>query len=106
MGSAGHRGEKHRASGKSRNSTDASGTFNTAVREAAWTRMADAGAPLMDWFGAACELHGDWRNDLDGRGTLLANHIPASRNLMTSSAAKKNYPCRDLPPRTTDGQAR
>jgi nicotinamidase-related amidase len=39
--------------------TDASGTFNTAVREAAWTRMANAGAQLMNWFGVACELHRD-----------------------------------------------
>jgi hypothetical protein len=68
--------------------------------------MADAGAPLMDWFGAAWELHGDWRNDIDGRGTLLANRIPAYRNLMARDAARKKYRCRDLPPGTTDGQAR
>jgi hypothetical protein len=57
--------------------TDASGTFNTAVREAAWTRMANAGAQSMHCLGVACELHRDWRNDIDGLGHLLSNHIPA-----------------------------
>lgn len=69
--------------------TDASGTFNTAVRYAAWTRMAAVGAQLMNWFGVACELHRDWRNDLEGLGSLLASHIPAYQNLMTSYAARK-----------------
>src|SRR6266568_3458167 len=69
--------------------TDASGTFNEAVRQAAWTRMANAGAQLMNWFSVACELHRDWRNDIEGLGNLLANHIPAYRNLMTSYFARK-----------------
>jgi nicotinamidase-related amidase len=69
--------------------TDASGTFNSAVREAAWTRMANAGAQLMNWFSVACELHRDWRNDVEGLGNLLSNHIPAYRNLITSYLAKK-----------------
>ncbi len=64
--------------------TDASGTFNPAVREAAWSRMASAGAQLMNWFSVASELHRDWRNDVEGLGNLLANHIPAYRNLMAS----------------------
>ena len=64
--------------------TDASGTFNPAVREAAWMRMANAGAQLMNWFSVAGELHRDWRNDVEGLGNLLANHIPAYRNLMAS----------------------
>ena len=51
--------------------------------------MAGAGAQLMNWFGVACELHRDWRNDIEGLGTLLSNHIPAYRNLMTSYAARK-----------------
>ena len=25
----------------------------------------------MNWFGVACELHRDWRNDVEGLGTLL-----------------------------------
>jgi nicotinamidase-related amidase len=69
--------------------TDASGTFNTAVREAAWTRMTQAGAQLMNWFSVACELHRDWRNDVEGLGNLLSSYIPAYRNLMTSYGAKR-----------------
>ena len=68
--------------------TDASGTFNRAVREAAWLRMAHAGAQLMNWFSVACELHRDWRNDVEGLGNLLSNHIPAYRNLITSYTAR------------------
>ena len=64
--------------------TDASGTFNPMTRDAAWTRMTEAGAQLMTWFGTACELHRDWRNDIEGLGTLFSNHIPDYRNLMTS----------------------
>jgi len=67
--------------------TDASGTFNEVTRHAAWTRVVDAGAQLMNWFGVACELHRDWRNDVEGLGTLFANHIPDYRNLMTAYAA-------------------
>lgn len=64
--------------------TDASGTFNSMTRDAAWSRMEAAGAQLMTWFGVACELHRDWRNDVEGLGTLLSNHIPDYRNLITS----------------------
>ena len=64
--------------------TDASGTFNSMTQQAAWTRMAHAGAQLMTWFGAAGELHRDWRNDIEGLGALFSNHIPDYRNLMTS----------------------
>ena len=69
--------------------TDASGTFNEAVRHAAWLRMANAGAQMMNWFSVACELHRDWRNDIEGLGNLLSNHIPNYRNLMTSYFGKK-----------------
>ena len=48
------------------------------------SRMAAAGAQLMTWFGVACELHRDWRNDIEGLGTLFSNHLPAYRNLITS----------------------
>ena len=55
--------------------------------------MSQAGAQLMTWFGVACELHRDWRNDVAGLAALLSAHIPDYRNLMTSfdtvSAAKK-----------------
>ncbi|MFC7287224.1 isochorismate family cysteine hydrolase YcaC [Herminiimonas glaciei] len=64
--------------------TDASGTFNEITRDAAWDRMSQAGAQLMSWFGVACELHRDWRNDIEGLGTLFSNHIPDYRNLITS----------------------
>lgn len=64
--------------------TDASGTFNELTRHSAWDRMTAAGAQLMTWFGVACELHRDWRNDIEGLGTLFSNHIPDYRNLITS----------------------
>ena len=69
--------------------TDASGTFNLTTRNAAWSRMESAGAQLMSWFGVACELHRDWRNDIQGLGTLFANHLPNYRNLMTSYDAQQ-----------------
>jgi nicotinamidase-related amidase len=64
--------------------TDASGTFNLTTREAAWSRMEAAGAQLMTWFGAACELHRDWRNDVEGLGALFSNHLPNYRCLINS----------------------
>lgn len=64
--------------------TDASGTFNAMTRDAAWERMTAAGAQMMTWFGAACELHRDWRRDIEGLGNLFSNHIPDYRNLMTA----------------------
>jgi len=63
---------------------DASGTFNEMTQKAAWSRMEQAGAQLMTWFGVACELHRDWRNDVEGLGTLFSNHIPDYRNLINS----------------------
>ena len=64
--------------------TDASGTFNEITRQSAWQRMAAQGAQLMTWFGVACELHRDWRNDVEGLGQLFSNHIPDYRNLINS----------------------
>ena len=64
--------------------TDASGTFDQVTRDAAWDRMSQAGAQMLSWFGAACELHRDWRNDIEGLGALFSNHIPDYRNLMSS----------------------
>ncbi|AMB79909.1 MULTISPECIES: isochorismate family cysteine hydrolase YcaC [Pseudomonas] len=64
--------------------TDASGTFNEITRHSAWDRMSSSGAQLMTWFGLACELHRDWRNDVEGLGALFSNHIPDYRNLITS----------------------
>jgi nicotinamidase-related amidase len=70
--------------------TDASGTFNDITRHSAWGRMSAAGAQLMTWFGVACELHRDWRNDVEGLATLFANHIPDYRNLISSHSALKS----------------
>ncbi|MDV2116509.1 isochorismate family cysteine hydrolase YcaC [Alcaligenes faecalis] len=64
--------------------TDASGTFNELTRHSAWDRMSGAGAQLMTWFGVACELHRDWRNDVEGLGALFSSHIPDYRNLINS----------------------
>jgi len=69
--------------------TDASGTFNVTTQQAAWSRMEAAGAQLMNWFSVACELHRDWRNDVEGLGALFSNYIPAYRNLMTSYNARQ-----------------
>jgi len=69
--------------------TDASGTFNEVTRHGAWARMAAAGVQLINWFGVACELHRDWRNDVEGLGALLSNYIPNYRNLITSYLAKE-----------------
>ena len=54
----------------------------------AWLRMQSAGVQLINWFAMACELHRDWRNDIEGLGALLSNHIPNYRNLMTSYFAE------------------
>ena len=69
--------------------TDASGTFNPVVRDAAWSRMSASGVQLVNWFAVACELHRDWRRDVEGLATLLGDHIPDYRNLMTSYAATR-----------------
>jgi len=68
--------------------TDASGTFNEVTRHSAWLRMQQAGVQLLTWFAVACELHRDWRNDIEGLGQLFSNHIPNYRNLMTSYFAR------------------
>ncbi|MBC9251829.1 hydrolase [Pseudomonas alcaligenes] len=68
--------------------TDASGTFNPVVRDAALNRMSQAGAQLLNWFSVGCELHRDWRNDIEGFGGLLSSHLPAYANLMQSYSQK------------------
>ncbi len=67
--------------------TDASGTFDEIARHSAWARMSQAGAQLINWFGVACELHRDWRNDIPGLAALFAAHIPDYKNLITSYEA-------------------
>ncbi len=68
--------------------TDASGTFNPVVRDAALNRMSQAGAQLMNWFSVGCELHRDWRNDIEGFGGILGGHLPAYANLIQSYSQK------------------
>jgi nicotinamidase-related amidase len=63
---------------------DASGTFSKQVADAALIRMAQAGAVITNWFAVACELQRDWRKNGEGLATLLANHLPAYKNLITS----------------------
>lgn len=70
--------------------TDASGTFSPEIRHAAWNRMSQAGVQLMNWFSVACELHRDWRNDIEGLGALLSRYIPNYGNLMTSYFYRTN----------------
>ena len=66
---------------------DASGTFSKQVADAALIRMAQAGAVITNWFAVACELQRDWRKDGEGLATLLANHLPAYKNLITTFKA-------------------
>ena len=68
---------------------DASGTFNKDVRDAALMRIAQSGAQIMNWFSVACELHRDWRNDIEGLGNILSNYIPNYRNIMNSYLAQQ-----------------
>ena len=42
---------------------------------------------MMNWFSVACELHYDWRNDIEGLGNLLSQRNPNYRNLINSYAA-------------------
>ena len=67
--------------------TDASGTINKDMRDAALMRMVQAGVQTLSWFSAVSELHRDWRNDIAGLGNILANHVPIYKNLMDSYQA-------------------
>jgi nicotinamidase-related amidase len=66
---------------------DASGTFSKQVADAALIRMAQAGAVITNWFAVACELQRDWRKNGEGLANLLANHLPAYKNLITTHQA-------------------
>ena len=52
-------------------------------------RIAQSGAQIMNWFSVACELHRDWRNDIEGLGNILSNFIPNYRNIMNSYLAQQ-----------------
>jgi hypothetical protein len=66
---------------------DACGTFSRQVADAALIRMAQAGAVITNWFAVACELQRDWRKNGEGLANLLANHLPAYKNLITTHTA-------------------
>lgn len=68
---------------------DASGTFNTAVRDAALIRMSQAGAILTNWFALASELQRDWRNNGAGLAKLFSDHLVSYSNLISSQNSKK-----------------
>jgi nicotinamidase-related amidase len=68
--------------------TDSSGTLNEVARLAAWSRMAHAGAQLMNWFSIASELQRDWRNDAVGFGKLMSSHLPEYQSLIASYNVK------------------
>lgn len=70
-------------------STDACGSFNEASRYAAWDRMSQAGAQLMNWFSISGELQRDWRNDIPGYAKIFADHVAIYKALMISYNAKK-----------------
>ena len=42
---------------------------------------------VLEYSRCIDELHRDWRRDVEGLATLLGDHIPDYRNLMTSYAA-------------------
>jgi len=64
--------------------TDASGTFNDVSRESSWLRMQAAGAQLVTFFAAACELARDWRSDLQGLTDFFMAHIPEYATVIQS----------------------
>ena len=51
--------------------------------------MQAAGAQLLNWFAVGCELHRDWRNDVEGFGGILADHLPHYSNLMQSFGSQQ-----------------
>lgn len=65
---------------------DASGTGSKQVAHVALTRMAHAGAQLMNWFSIASELQRDWRNDAEGFGALISAQLPGYQNVIGSYA--------------------
>lgn len=54
---------------------DASGTFNETTRNAAISRMVQAGAVMTSWFALASELQRDWRNNGPGLAKLMCDHL-------------------------------
>lgn len=69
--------------------TDACGTFNDAARYAAWNRMSQAGAQLMNWFSISGELQRDWRDKGQEYGKILSKRLAMYATLMMSYDAQK-----------------
>lgn len=64
---------------------DASGTWNTLVREVAVARMAQAGVVPITWVAVGAELLGDWRSPYaEGHGKVMSEHLPFRANLTAS----------------------
>ena len=55
---------------------DASGTFNETTRNAAISRMTQAGAIMTSWFALASELQRDWRHKGEGLAKIYCDHLP------------------------------
>lgn len=67
---------------------DASGTTSWGVRETTVARLAMGGVTPINWFAIASQLMRDWRNDEQGLMAILAEYMPAYRNLITSHQSK------------------
>jgi nicotinamidase-related amidase len=75
--------------------TDASGTVNSLIRDAAWLRMQQSGIQLVNWFSIACELARDWRVNTIGLTKLFTTYMPSyamviNSFLMSSSQSNNN----------------
>ncbi|WP_296405877.1 isochorismate family cysteine hydrolase YcaC [Psychrobacter sp.] len=64
--------------------TDASGTTNDMARNAAWLRMQQSGAQLINWFAMMNELRRDWREDMEGYTNLFHEICPEYAPLIDS----------------------
>ena len=68
---------------------DSWASLNKDMSDAALMLIAQSGAQIMNWFSVACELHRDWRNDIEGLGNILSTFIPNYRNIMNSYLAQQ-----------------
>lgn len=63
---------------------DASGIFNELTRNAAWLRMQNAGAQLVNWSAIANEMRRDCREDIPGYLEFCKRNIPAYKPMVDS----------------------
>lgn len=69
---------------------DASGTWNTLVRDAAVARMVQAGVKPLSWVAVGAELLADWRGQYGQRhGQVMAEHLHFYNNLIASYLVAK-----------------